>query len=76
VTEALPRITGVREVCLVDGAARAGDARSIRTVAEQWEADLGFHSHGRVAGIAAPTVALTGDFLRTVLTFLEQHPIE
>ncbi len=33
----------------------------IRTVAEQWEADLGFDSLGRVEAIAAPTLALTGE---------------
>ena len=87
----------------------------IRTVAEQWQSDLDFDSLDRLDGIAAPTLALTGehdivtpprhgrqvaegipgatfelmtgerashglmfertdDFLRTVLTFLEQHP--
>jgi pimeloyl-ACP methyl ester carboxylesterase len=86
----------------------------IQTVAEQWEADINFDSLDRVATIAAPTLALTGehdiitpprhgravaeripgatfelmtgtgashglmfertdDFLRTVLSFLEQH---
>jgi pimeloyl-ACP methyl ester carboxylesterase len=88
----------------------------IRTVAEQWQADLDFDSLDRLDGIAASTLALTGehdivtpprhgrlvaegipeaafelmtgarashglmfertdDFLRTVLTFLEQHPL-
>jgi pimeloyl-ACP methyl ester carboxylesterase len=88
----------------------------IRTVAEQWDANLGFDSLDRVAAITAPTLVLTGehdivtpprhgravadripdatfelmtgvgashglifertdDFLRTVLTFLEQHPL-
>lgn len=88
----------------------------IQTVAEQWEADINFDSLDRVATIAAPTLALTGehdiitpprhgravaeripgatfelmtgtgashglmferteDFLRTVLSFLEQHPL-
>jgi pimeloyl-ACP methyl ester carboxylesterase len=88
----------------------------IRTVAEQWQADLDFDSFDRVASIAAPALALTGehdivtpprhgravaeripgarfelmtgvgashgllferteDFLRTVLAFLEQHPL-
>jgi pimeloyl-ACP methyl ester carboxylesterase len=88
----------------------------IRTVAEQWAADLDFDSLDRIEAIAAPTLVLTGehdivtpprhgravaeripgatfelmtgvgashgllfertdDFLRTVLTFLEQHPL-
>jgi pimeloyl-ACP methyl ester carboxylesterase len=88
----------------------------IQTVAEQWQADLDFDSLDRVAAIAAPALALTGehdiitpprhgrsvaeripgatfelmtgtgashglmfertdDFLRTVQTFLEQHPL-
>jgi pimeloyl-ACP methyl ester carboxylesterase len=88
----------------------------IRTVAEQWQADLDFDSLGRVEAIAAPTLVLTGehdiitpprhgravaeripgatfelmtgtgashglmfertdDFLRTVLTFLEQRRV-
>ncbi len=88
----------------------------IRTVAEQWQADLDFDSLDRVDAVAVPTLALTGeqdivtpprhgravaerisgatfelmtgtgashglmfertdDFLRTVLTFLEQHPL-
>jgi pimeloyl-ACP methyl ester carboxylesterase len=88
----------------------------IRTVAEQWAADLDFDSLDRIEAIAAPTLVLTGeqdivtpvrhgravaeripaatfelmtgtgsshgllfertdDFLRTVLTFLDQHPI-
>jgi len=33
----------------------------IRTVAEQWEADLGFDSLDRIAGITAPTLVLTGE---------------
>jgi pimeloyl-ACP methyl ester carboxylesterase len=88
----------------------------IQTVAEQWEADINFDSLDRVAAIAAPALALTGeqdiitpprhgravaeripgatfelmtgtgaghglmferaaDSLRTVLRFLEQHPL-
>lgn len=88
----------------------------IKTVAEQWEADLGFDSVDRIGAITAPTLVLTGeadlvtpprhgravaervpgatfevmtgagashgllferteDFLRTVLTFLEQQTI-
>ncbi|HEY4397546.1 MAG TPA: alpha/beta fold hydrolase [Acidimicrobiia bacterium] len=88
----------------------------IRTVAEQWQADLDFDGLDRLGSIAAPTLALTGehdivipprhgrqvaeripgatfelmtgtgashglmferteDFLRTVLTFVDQHPL-
>ena len=89
----------------------------IRTVAEQWQADLDVDSLDRLGAVAAPTLVLTGehdivtpprhgrqvaeripaatfelmtgtgashglmfertnDFLRTVLTFLDQHPLE